>query len=142
MEVCVFCSILGYEAPGFIVCEDEEWAALIPLRPAVYGHLLVVPRLHVETLEELHPGVLTALVLGLRHLASTLPQFNVVLNNGSEAGQTIPHLHFHLLPRKTGDELGDLPLSANVTSARYYAAARAEMADNWMSILSKERLGA
>lgn len=140
MSSCAFCNIAEGNVPTFFVptLEPRKTLAFIPLRPAVFGHLLVIPRSHAESLWDVSDIELWATVTEVRRFAELAAErfwttgVNVVLNNGADAGQTIPHVHFHVLPRKPGDELGDLPLSANVSSARYYDVAREQMARTWV----------
>jgi diadenosine tetraphosphate (Ap4A) HIT family hydrolase len=135
---CPFCAILEHRAPAVVVSEGRHCMAFVPLRPAVYGHVLVVPREHARRLWHVPTHVLTAVVAEVQRLASLAAErlgatgVNVVVNNGESAGQTIEHLHLHVLPRRAGDELGPLPLSAEVTSARYDDEARERMANDWL----------
>lgn len=140
MSDCVFCDIVAGKVPAFRVPTLDPWktAAFIPLRPAVFGHLLVVPRTHAESLWDVSDIELWATVMEVRRFAELASEqfgttgVNVVVNNGPDAHQTIPHVHFHVLPRKAGDELGPLPLSAEMSSARYYDVAREQMARTWI----------
>lgn len=97
----------------------------------------MVPRLHARRLWHLPPHVLAPVLAEVSRLGAEAAErlgatgVNVVVNNGSSAGQTVEHVHFHVLPRREGDELGPLPLSAEVTSARYDDEARERMALDW-----------
>lgn len=140
MSGCAFCNIAESKVPAFFVptLEPHKTLAFIPLRPAVFGHLLVIPRTHAELLWEVSDIELWATVTEVRRFAEMAAErfwatgVNVVVNNGPDAHQTIPHVHFHILPRKVGDELGPLPLSAEMSSARYYDVAREQMARTWI----------
>ncbi|MCL4315987.1 MAG: histidine triad nucleotide-binding protein [Gammaproteobacteria bacterium] len=103
MTDCVFCSIIAGKIPGQFVHQDEQVVVFKDIHPKARVHLLVVPRLHVESLAELtgqHDG-LTA------HMMRLLPQvaraqgldngFRTVINTGPGGGQEVPHLHIHLL---------------------------------------------
>ncbi|NJE30495.1 HIT family protein [Thermococcus sp. 18S1] len=102
---CPFCST----RPEVILYEDELIRILIDSYPANRGHLLVVPRRHVESWWELSGEEKVALIRGMElameKLRETLKPdaFNVGMNLGREAGQTVPHLHLHVIPRWKGD---------------------------------------
>ncbi|QDA32264.1 HIT family protein [Thermococcus indicus] len=102
---CPFCSA----RPEVILYEDELIRILIDSYPANRGHLLVVPRRHVESWWKLSGEEKAALIRGMElameKLRETLKPdaFNVGMNLGREAGQTVPHLHLHVIPRWEGD---------------------------------------
>lgn len=109
---CVFCRIVAVEIPAAVVLENESLLAFLDVGPLAEGHLLVVPREHFATLVEMPPTtcahVLSVLpMLGRALLRVTGAEgFNVLINNGSAAGQVVPHVHAHLIPRRNGDTLG------------------------------------
>lgn len=110
MSDCIFCSILKGESPASIVYEDEDCVAFMDLFPMRPGHVLVIPRQHATFLEELSPGLRAHLLEVSQWVikaqkASGLPcdGNNVFLNDGPAANQHVPHVHFHVLPRKQGD---------------------------------------
>ncbi|AEK72928.1 hypothetical protein GQS_05135 [Thermococcus sp. 4557] len=102
---CPFCSA----RPEVILYEDELIRILIDSYPANRGHLLVVPRRHVESWWELSGEEKVALIRGMElameKLRETLKPdaFNVGMNLGKAAGQTVPHIHLHVIPRWEGD---------------------------------------
>ncbi|ASJ08535.1 HIT family hydrolase [Thermococcus siculi] len=102
---CPFCS----PEKDVILYEDRLVRILIDSYPASRGHLLVVPKRHVERWEELTWAEKSALVRGMElamgKLRETLKPdaFNVGMNLGRAAGQTVPHLHLHVIPRWEGD---------------------------------------
>ncbi|KAI0347666.1 diadenosine hydrolase [Trametopsis cervina] len=88
-------------------------AALVNLKPIVPGHVLVIPRRVVPRLQDLTPSELAALMTSVQHVGSVIERvygadaLTVACQDGKAAGQTIPHVHFHLLPRKLrGDRFG------------------------------------
>ena len=109
-DSCTFCAILAGRAPARFVYEDDAACAFLDINPLRLGHTLVVPRRHVrdltddgaaETLAAIGPALQqTALLLSTKLVADGI---SVLQANGSAAGQTVFHLHFHLLPRHTGD---------------------------------------
>jgi len=103
---CPFCAAIE---SGFASSLGEDLFLLLDAFPVTEGHTLFVPRLHVSRAAELPAGMLAALFEaaaseGERMRASGLcDDFNLGLNDGPRAGQTIPHLHVHLIPRRSGD---------------------------------------
>jgi histidine triad (HIT) family protein len=109
-KVCVFCQIIessGRAAP--IVLDEPECVAFLDHRPLFPGHTLLVPRVHVETLGELDPGLVAPLFLAAQRLARAVEAALgaegsfVALNN--RVSQSVPHLHVHVVPRRKGDGL-------------------------------------
>ncbi len=106
---CIFCAIAAGEIPSFKVYEDELSLAYLDINPFSKGHTLVIPKRHSSCLLDTDAETLSAVVVRVRkvaaHLMSALPcdGFNVLQNNGAAAGQTVRHLHFHIVPRY-GDE--------------------------------------
>ena len=102
---CPFCNAKR-EA---ILYDDGIIRILVDSYPANRGHLLVVPRRHVESPNELSPeekeALLRGIELAMEKLRKTLRPdgFNVGMNLGKAAGQTVPHLHVHVIPRWKGD---------------------------------------
>ncbi|MEO2152419.1 MAG: HIT family protein, partial [Thermococcus sp.] len=92
-----------------LLYEDELIRVLLDAYPANRGHLLVVPRRHVERWEDLTGEEKLALIRGMELAMEVLREtlkpdaFNVGMNLGKEAGQTVPHLHLHVIPRWKGD---------------------------------------
>lgn len=103
MDECIFCKIGKHELPAKVVYEDPELFAFEDMAPQAPTHILISPRKHVVALtdskEEDGPLLGRALLLASRLAAERklTPGYRVVLNNGRGAGQTVFHLHFHLL---------------------------------------------
>ena len=109
---CVFCAIVAGAAPSHRVYEDDETLAFLDIRPLSVGHTLVVPKQHAADLAELSPELAGRTFAAAQRIARAMrrPPFaadgvNVVLNDGRAAMQTVPHVHFHALPRRHGDVL-------------------------------------
>ena len=108
----IFARIVAGEIPCHRVFENEHVLAFLDIRPLAEGHTLVLPKRTVASLEELTPDEAAELgrqlvVLARRIVAATGAEaYNVLLNNGQAAGQEVPHVHFHIIPRRTGDGLG------------------------------------
>lgn len=108
--MCLFCDIVQGEKPCYKVYENEHVMAFLDIFPTAAGHTLVVPKMHIERLDQLKdPHVATALMQGLVEVPKKLMQagicadFTVFSDNGKQAEQDIPHLHFHVIPRVDGE---------------------------------------
>ncbi|MBM3908538.1 MAG: histidine triad nucleotide-binding protein [Gemmatimonadetes bacterium] len=105
---CLFCKIIAREIPATIVAEDEHCLAFRDINPQAPTHVLVIPKEHVPSLNQVSDPLLAGRVLAFaRDLAARegLAErgYRVVLNTNAEAGQTVFHLHAHLLG---GREMG------------------------------------
>jgi histidine triad (HIT) family protein len=102
-DACVFCKILAGAAPAQFVYQDDALAAIEDLHPQAPTHLLLIPRSHISTLLDLkseHAGLLGRIFEAANRLAldrGLEGGFRIVVNNGPGGGQTVYHLHFHLL---------------------------------------------
>ena len=100
MGSCIFCKIAGGEIATPFVYEDEEAVAFNDLQPQAPVHVLVIPRRHVASLNEA-PGaqLLGNLLMAAKNTAAKigLGQYRLVVNTGPEAGQSVFHLHVHIL---------------------------------------------
>lgn len=100
---CIFCAIIERRAPAHIVYEDAAAVAFLDIFPFTRGHLLVVPKRHVDRLTELADGepgqLLSAVASVCRKIERLSRDYNVALNQGRRAGQIVFHLHFHVIPR-------------------------------------------
>lgn len=102
---CIFCAIAAGEIPSFKIYEDDLVLAYLDINPFTEGHTLVIPKAHSEGLLDTDDATLAAVIARVRqvaaHLKAALPcdGFNLLQNNGEAAGQTVKHLHFHIVPR-------------------------------------------
>ncbi len=107
MENCIFCKIIAGEIPSSKVYEDEEILIFKDISPIAKIHLLCVPKEHYKTVAELNASrgeVLARALKKIGDLASSLglsEGFRLVINQGESAGQTVPHLHIHILGGET-----------------------------------------
>ena len=105
---CIFCKIANGEIPSDTVYEDERFRVILDLSPAVKGHALILPKDHFDDLTGADDATLESILkLAKRIAAAQLKAlkcdgFNVVQNNGEAAGQTVHHLHVHVIPRYSG----------------------------------------
>jgi diadenosine tetraphosphate (Ap4A) HIT family hydrolase len=109
---CVFCAVVAGEAPAIPVYEDDDFLAILDIRPIVRGHVLVIPRVHTVDLTDTPPATVADMMrIGQRIAraarASALHADgnNIVLNDGKAAFQSVSHVHLHVAPRKSGDKL-------------------------------------
>ena len=110
---CVFCAVVAGDAPAVRLHDDDEYLAFLDIRPFTRGHTLVIPKhSQARNLLEVEPEVLAPLMFGVQRItravrAALNPDGIMVAQyNGAPAGQTIYHLHFHIIPRWAGVELG------------------------------------
>ncbi len=108
---CIFCKIIAGEIPSRKVYENEICYAFMDIAPFENGHTLIVPKEHHTLLTDLPVETLTALILVAqkvaRHIVKALDcdGFNLLQNNGECATQTVPHVHFHIIPRWNNTKL-------------------------------------
>lgn len=108
---CIFCKIISKEIPANFVYENDKIVAFLDIAPVNPGHTLVVPKKHCENILDAPEDVLHELILATQKISRAMCQglgykgFNLGVNNGRVAGQLVPHLHFHIMPRKIGDGL-------------------------------------
>ena len=108
-EDCVFCKIVSGEIPSHRVYEDENVLAFLDSNPVSRGHTLVIPKRHVENIHE--ASEMDYMWKGIKKVADGVKEafdpegINIAQNNGEKAGQEVFHLHFHVTPVYTGDEI-------------------------------------
>ncbi len=119
MGKCIFCKIVKGEIPAENIYETENAIAFLDINPRSPGHTLVIPKEHVESLGELEDDLVldvfktTRDVMNLLKKALNPDGFNVGINDGSAAGQEIPHLHINIFPRYSGDGGGPVHAVVN-----------------------------
>lgn len=110
---CVFCDIVAGDAPARMVTQDRGVSVFLPDKPATRGHILIVPDDHVGDIWSLTHGAARNLASETLRVAGAVREavqpdgLNVIQSNGLAASQTVDHLHVHVLPRWTGDVVGD-----------------------------------
>jgi len=107
--MCIFCKIVKKEIPAKILYEDEKTMAFLDINPRSKGHTLVIPKEHYETFEEVPEDVALHLVKTIKKVLEILKPlnyhgYNILSNNKPAAGQEVPHLHFHIIPRYRGEK--------------------------------------
>jgi histidine triad (HIT) family protein len=106
---CLFCAIVAGEQPAHVAYTDEHAVGFLDIRPLFAGHVLLVPRAHVETLADLPPGELAPFFAAAQTVSRAVQDamgaagiFNAINNVVS---QSVPHLHLHVVPRNRKDGL-------------------------------------
>ena len=111
-EGCLFCRIAGHEIPAVIVAENDDVMAMMDINPATTGHILILPRTHVENIYEMPPEIGARIMEMAIKVAGGINKqlnpagMNLVQSNGAAAGQVIFHFHLHLVPRYENDGVG------------------------------------
>lgn len=106
---CIFCKIVSGEIPSERVYEDDEIIAFMDIGPIIPGHTLVIPRKHIDPITVAPPALLSDLIRVVQRIAGAhmnglkADGVNIMQNNGKAAGQEVPHLHFHVIPRFIND---------------------------------------
>lgn len=105
---CIFCKIANGEIPSSTIFEDEDFRVILDLNPASKGHALILPKEHYKDVCSLDERVgkkvlpLAAKVGAAMKRSLGCTGFNLVQNNGIDAGQTVFHFHMHIIPRYEG----------------------------------------
>ncbi len=109
MTDCIFCKIVNKEVPKDFIYENDSFASFFDLNQDIKGHALVISKKHFKTLLDMPNSLGPELLDCIKETAIKIMKendaegFNVVQNNFEAAWQVVPHLHFHVLPRKKGD---------------------------------------
>lgn len=103
---CIFCKIVAGEIPSTKVYEDEQVLAFRDIQPAAPVHILVIPKQHISgcgAITEDNSAVVAHIFEVIPRIAAAegITDFRVVSNQGEQAGQTVHHLHFHILAGRT-----------------------------------------
>ena len=120
-ETCIFCKILAGEIPSTAVYEDDDFKAILDVNPAARGHVIILPKNHAANIYELPDEDASKIMIVAKKIATAIEKayhcdgVNILQNNGEAAGQTVFHLHVHVIPRFKGDTVnigwkqGDMP---------------------------------
>ncbi|MBV8192533.1 MAG: HIT family protein [Alphaproteobacteria bacterium] len=108
---CVFCKIVAGQIPCFKLLEDDATIAFMDINPVNPGHALAVAKGHWPTVDVIPAEVLAAVATTAQRIAKAVMAelrpdgVNLMQANGPGAGQSVPHLHIHIIPRRPGDDL-------------------------------------
>lgn len=111
VEDCIFCLIIQGQSPAFKLYEDDMCVCILDVHPLSHGHSLLIPKTHFPSLELTPPEVAAAMCATVPLLSMAIMQatncdsFNLLVNSGKAAGQVVFHTHFHIIPRRSGDNL-------------------------------------
>ena len=103
--MCIFCKIINHEIPSSVVYEDENTLAILDISQVTKGNTLVMPKKHVANILEADPETVAQCAETVRKLAIQITAntnasgCNILNNTHESAGQTVDHLHFHIIPR-------------------------------------------
>ncbi len=109
---CVFCKIIGGEIPARVIMQNQRAMALLDASPLAVGHTLVIPKSHyvkVQKMSEQDSMAVFELVWKLAdavEIASQVDASTIAIHNGKDAGQEVPHVHVHIVPRNKADGAG------------------------------------
>ncbi|MDE6875949.1 MAG: HIT family protein [Lachnospiraceae bacterium] len=102
---CIFCKLAAGEIPSNTLYEDTDFRVIMDISPAVKGHAIVLPKQHMNDLLEVETDTAAKALFVVSKVANAVKDalgcdgINILQNNGEAAGQSIFHLHFHVLPR-------------------------------------------
>ena len=111
MDNCIFCKILSGVIPSTAVYEDDSFKAILDVNPAARGHVIILPKNHAANIFELPDEDASKIMIVAKKIATAIKKtyncdgVNILQNNGEAAGQTVFHLHVHVIPRFEGDSV-------------------------------------
>ena len=109
MSDCIFCKIVASEIPATVVYEDEDVLVFMDIGPIIKGHALVITKKHYDPVSATPDDILAKLHITAKRIAEAQMNglgadgVNIMQNNGTAAGQEVPHIHVHVIPRFDGD---------------------------------------
>ncbi|MEW6604293.1 MAG: HIT family protein [Thermoproteota archaeon] len=111
---CVFCKIVAGKIPARVLIQNDRAVALLDAFPLAAGHTLVIPKSHYAKVQNMEAEDAMAVfemtwkVISAVEAASEVPASTIAIHNGREAGQEIPHIHVHIVPRTSDDGAGPI----------------------------------
>ena len=108
---CIFCKIIKKEIPAAKIFENDKFIAFLDVNPVNFGHALIAPKEHTETIISAKSAILREILPLAKKIAEVLMEkqkaqgFNICINNYKAAGQLVPHLHLHIIPRFDADSV-------------------------------------
>lgn len=118
MQECVFCKIIKGQIPAYKIYENDKTLAFLDISPLTRGHTLVIPKKHAKDIFEIAPEDLEEVIKTVKKIAGLLRKtldcqgINLFQANQPIAGQTVFHLHFHVVPRYQDDKIEAWPKSS------------------------------
>ena len=107
---CIFCNIVEHKAHSEILYESENVLSFLDINPVNFGHTLVITKKHYGDFISVPKNELAHVIKAVQTIAGVIKTklncdgFNIVINNGIAAGQTVKHFHFHIIPRFHNDD--------------------------------------
>jgi len=109
---CIFCKIVSGDIPTKVIAETRNSIAFLDAFPLAKGHTLIIPKHHHEKIQNMSPEESSDLFSTMYKIISKVDKLTgatlVAIHNGKEAGQEIPHVHIHLVPRSANDSGGPI----------------------------------
>ena len=111
---CIFCKVIAGKIPAKVIVQNEKAMALLDAFPLAAGHSLVIPKSHYAKVQQMRKQDAMAVfeivwkLAGAVETGSEVNASTIAIHNGSEAGQEVPHVHVHIVPRKKGDGAGPI----------------------------------
>lgn len=111
---CLFCKIANKQISAEVVYEDEFATAVLDINPRAKGHIMVLPKVHAENILDLPDEKIDGVFKAVKNVTNILAKafspdgFTIGINHGSVSGQTIDHLHIHIIPRWFNDNGGSI----------------------------------
>jgi histidine triad (HIT) family protein len=108
--MCIFCKIISKEIPSAILYEDKDTLAILDISQVTLGHTLILPKRHYDNFRNAPDDVFAHCMSVVKLITDKLETafqpagFNLISNYGEAAGQSVNHLHFHLIPRYDGND--------------------------------------
>ncbi|MCK5110076.1 MAG: histidine triad nucleotide-binding protein [Arcobacteraceae bacterium] len=107
--MCIFCKIISGDIPNKTVLENENFLAFEDINPKAKIHVVIIPKVHLESFNEMTPNIMSEMTTFIQEVALTLgvksDGYRLITNIGQNGGQEVDHIHFHLL---AGEQLGRL----------------------------------
>jgi len=105
--MCIFCKIIEGEIPNKTILDNENFLAFEDIQPASKIHALIIPKVHIESFNEITPNIMAEMTTFIQEVALTLgvksDGYRIITNIGNNGGQEVKHIHFHML---AGEKLG------------------------------------
>ncbi len=106
---CLFCKIANHDIKVEVIFENEQATAVLDVSPIAPGHSLILPKVHAENILDLDDRYVEGVFIVVKRVVAILKEvfdpagFTIGINHGEASGQTVPHLHIHVIPRFEGD---------------------------------------
>lgn len=107
MNDCIFCKIIAGEIPSDKVYEDDKILAFNDINPEAPVHVLVIPKVHINSVNDINEDnsdiiahIFVVISKIVKELGINESGYRIISNSGEDAGQTVPHLHFHIIGKK------------------------------------------